>query len=271
MGIPLKRKKKTVRDNLFENGSNRLVGDTSGEGQWVMVSLLPPPTHEGRALSCWPGNRARRTASSSVGPVGRESGSANCCHLGTRKEHCSVKNICHSLCCKRSVPFTPYFTQIVPLLSQVTVWRCVHQQNKDEGSVWSLPHLGSSMVKALSPWVYWEGSSSPSYPCKITGFLCKCISHNTLWVGLHTPIHFSPQVGKVMHNSATVILQKRILQFCFWTIWIFSYLLVTLLARSLQSLHHSTIFCVNGCNFVLKPAADPLFHHHSLIRINLNV
>lgn len=198
MGIPLKRKKKTVRDNLFENGSNRLAGDTSGEGQWVMVSLLPPPTHEGRALSCWPGNRARRTASSSVGPVGRESGSANCCHLGTRKEHCSVKNICRSLCCKRSVP-----------------WRCVLQQNKGEGSVWSLPHLGSSVVKALSPWVYWEGSSSPSYPCKITGFLCKCISHNTLWAGLDTPVHFSPQVGKVMHNSATAILQKRILQFCF--------------------------------------------------------
>lgn len=51
MGILKKKKKKTERDTLFENGSNRLVGDTSGEGQWVMVSLLPPPTHEGRALS----------------------------------------------------------------------------------------------------------------------------------------------------------------------------------------------------------------------------
>lgn len=78
-----KKKEKRERDNLFENGSNRLVGDTSGEGQWVMVSLLPPPTHEGGALSWLPGNRAQRTASSSVGPVGRESGSANCYHLGS--------------------------------------------------------------------------------------------------------------------------------------------------------------------------------------------
>lgn len=76
-------KKKRERDNLFENGSNRLVGDTSGEGQWVMVSLLPPPTHKGGALSWLPGNRAQRTASSSVGLAGRESGSANCCHLGS--------------------------------------------------------------------------------------------------------------------------------------------------------------------------------------------
>lgn len=44
-----KKKKKTERDNLLENGSNKLVGDTSCEGQWVMVSLLLPPTHEGRA------------------------------------------------------------------------------------------------------------------------------------------------------------------------------------------------------------------------------
>lgn len=49
MGILKKKKKKTERDNLLENGSNKLVGDTSGEGQWVMVSLLLPPTHEGRA------------------------------------------------------------------------------------------------------------------------------------------------------------------------------------------------------------------------------
>lgn len=27
----------------MENGSSRLAGDTSGERQWVMVSLLPPP------------------------------------------------------------------------------------------------------------------------------------------------------------------------------------------------------------------------------------
>lgn len=86
MGIPLERKERTERDNLLENGSNRLAGDTSGEGQWVMVSLLPPPTHEGWTLSCWPGNRARRTASSSVGPVGRESGSADCCHLDTTEQ-----------------------------------------------------------------------------------------------------------------------------------------------------------------------------------------
>lgn len=75
-----KKKKETI---YFENGSNRLVGDTSGEGQWVMVSLLLPPTHEDGALSWLPGNRAQRTASSSVGQVGRESGSANCCHLGS--------------------------------------------------------------------------------------------------------------------------------------------------------------------------------------------
>lgn len=86
------RLKKRERDNLFENGSNRLVGDTSGEGQWVMVSLLPPPTHKGGALSWLPGNRAQRTASSSVGLVGRESGSANCCHLGerTHRHHSQV-------------------------------------------------------------------------------------------------------------------------------------------------------------------------------------
>lgn len=58
-----------------------------------MVSLLPPPTHEGGALSCWPGNRARRTASFSVGPVGRESGSADCCHLGTSQEQSSVQHL----------------------------------------------------------------------------------------------------------------------------------------------------------------------------------
>lgn len=73
--------KKKEKDNCFENGSNRLVGHTSGERQCVMVSLLPPPTLEGGALSWLLGNRAQRTASSSVGPVGRESGSASCCHL----------------------------------------------------------------------------------------------------------------------------------------------------------------------------------------------
>lgn len=89
MGIPLERKKRTERDNFFfflENGSNRLAGDTSGEGQWLMVSLFPPSTHEGWTLSCWRGNRARRTASSSVGPAGRESGSADCCHLETTEQ-----------------------------------------------------------------------------------------------------------------------------------------------------------------------------------------
>lgn len=85
-------KKKEKETIYFENGSNRLVGDTGGEGQWVMVSVLPPPTHEGRALSWLPGNRAQRTASSSVGPVGRESGSANCCHLGTRTQQTSAKS-----------------------------------------------------------------------------------------------------------------------------------------------------------------------------------
>lgn len=85
------RKKERETDNLFENGSNRLVGHRSGEGQWVMVSLLSPPTHKGGAFSWLPGNRVQRTSSSSVGPVGKESGSANCCHLGTRT---------HRQCCQ---------------------------------------------------------------------------------------------------------------------------------------------------------------------------
>lgn len=45
------KKRQTDRDDLFENGSNRLVGDTGDGGRCAMVSLLPPPTHEGRALS----------------------------------------------------------------------------------------------------------------------------------------------------------------------------------------------------------------------------
>lgn len=94
----------------MENGSNRSVGDTRGEGQWVMVSLLLPPTHKGGALSWLLGNRGRRTASSSVGPVGRESGSANCCHLVTgkhggtqRSEHVSGLNKRTTGVCAESV------------------------------------------------------------------------------------------------------------------------------------------------------------------------
>lgn len=60
------------------------MGDTSGDRQWVMMSLLSPPTLGGGDFSWLPDNRAQRNAFSSVGQEGRESGSAGCCHLEKR-------------------------------------------------------------------------------------------------------------------------------------------------------------------------------------------